>query len=442
MSSVMHPSSGPRGDSGFEPWYLATTPLETRPWLIRVRWATVAIEALLLTAAFGIPELNLPLDHIAALIVADAAANAAMALLIGRARPVPGLVATLALAVQMLLITALLELTGGPSNPFVVVYALQIALAALTSGAQAAVALTVFGVSSYSVLIYWHVHELVPTHHRVNDFPTHLLTMWVAGTVAAEMVAYFVGRASEALRRREEALEDMRQRAARSERVISLTTLAAGAAHELSTPLATIALTARELEHALDARGSDVQLADDAKLIRSEVDRCQAILDQMSGRAGGSAEDAPELVVIRDVLEDVRSRLAIDSDRVVLHTQPDLVPVLVPRGGLSQTLLSLVRNACEASADTRTPVVVEVTATAAVVRVSIVDQGHGFTRDALRRAGEPFFTTKEPGRGLGLGLFLARVFAERIGGSLKLASGIGTTAVLELPVKATVPETV
>src|SRR5262249_41037049 len=157
-------------------------------------------------------------------------------------------------------------------NPFVVVYALQITLAALTLGAAPAIVLGVVAAASYGILIDWHVHELVPTHHRINDFPTHLFTSWLAGVVTAELVAFFVGRASAALLRREEALEAMRIRAARSERLVALTTLAAGAAHELSTPLATIALAARELQHALDARRSDPDLAGDAQLIRREVD--------------------------------------------------------------------------------------------------------------------------------------------------------------------------
>ena len=90
--------------------------------------------------------------------------------------------------------TALLELTGGPSNPFVVVYLLQVGLAALTVGALPCATITVFAATSYSVLIDWHAHELVPTHHRLNDLPTHLFTMWIAGAVTAELVAYCVGR--------------------------------------------------------------------------------------------------------------------------------------------------------------------------------------------------------------------------------------------------------
>jgi two-component system sensor histidine kinase RegB len=217
---------------------------------------------------------------------------------------------------------------------------------------------------------------------------------------------------------------------------VSLTTLAAGAAHELSTPLATIATAARELQRALETRVGDEAWTDDARLIRSEVDRCQAILDQMSGRAGGSAADEPELVAIPQLLSDVRSRLTNDrASRLVVHAAPDLRPVLVPRTGLSQALLSLIANAFDATPTADTPVVVDVSTTNQTFRVAVSDDGPGLTSDALRRAGEPFYTTKEPGRGLGLGLFLARVFAERLGGSLKLESSAGTTAILELPTR-------
>ena len=425
-------------DTAPDPWYLATTPLATRPWLIRLRWATVVVEVVLLAMTFGVPQFDLPLDHIVWLVVADACANALSARWLARGTALPHFAATAVLAIQVLLLTALLELTGGPSNPFVVIYALQIALAALTIGRASSMVLGVFALVSFGVLVNWHVHELVPTHHRLNDFPTHLFTIWIAGTVTAELVAYFVGRASDALRRREDALEAMRLRAARSERLVSLTTLAAGAAHELSTPLATIALASRELQHTLEARGDADALTDDARLIRSEVDRCQTILDQMSGRAGGSASEEPELVAITDVLDEIRSRFSADAaGRIIVRAAPDMDSVWLPRAGLSQTLRSLLMNALDASEATSAPVLVEVTTASDIVRVCVVDQGPGLAPDAARRAGEPFFTTKEPGRGLGLGLFLARVFAERLGGSLKLESKNGTTAVLELPLTTT-----
>ena len=423
-----------------DPWYLATTPLETRPWLVRMRWATVVVELLLLAMTFALPALDLPLDHIAWLILLDAAMNAIVARHLSGGGSSKWPLAS-ALAIQVLLITALLELTGGPSNPFVVVYVLQIALARLTIGRFPAMATGLFAMVSYGVLIYWHAHELVPTHHRLNDFPTHLYTMWVAAVVSAELVAYFVGRASEALARREGALESMRLRAARSERLVSLTTLAAGTAHELSTPLATIATASRELQRALELRGIDVALTDDARLIRTEVDRCQAILDQMSGRAGGATADEPEVVVLPDLLNDLRSRLVSDrANRLVVHTPAELHSVVVPRAGLTQTLLSLIANAFDATANSDAPVVIDISTTSDMFRIAIADEGPGLTPEAKRRAGEPFYTTKDPGRGLGLGLFLARIFAERLGGSLKLDSAVGTTAILELPTRSSPAE--
>jgi two-component system sensor histidine kinase RegB len=304
-------------------------------------------------------------------------------------------------------------------------------------GASWTTLLAVFAAASYGVLIYWHVRELVPTHHRLNDFPTHLYTMWVAGTVTAELIAYFVVQASDALLRRERELEAMRLRAARSERLVSVTTLAAGAAHELSTPLATIALAAKELAHSLDTRDHVSDLAGDARLIRSEVDRCQAILDQMSGRAGGATADEPELVSIPEILDNVRARLAPRlAGRLVVRVPDGFPAISVPRAGLSQALLSLVKNAFDATGNREAPVVVHVVDTGEMFRVSIEDHGQGLTAEGLQRAGEPFYTTKAPGRGIGLGLFLARIFAERLGGSLRLEPGDGTTAVLELPAKS------
>ena len=229
----------------------------------------------------------------------------------------------------------------------------------------------------------------------------------------------------------------MRERAARTERLVSLTTLAAGAAHELSTPLATIALSAKELERAAASRDDVPDLADDARLIRAQVGRCQAILDQMSGRAGGIAADAPEPLDICTVIAEIRERLTTEQGRrLVVRVPAALPPACFPRAAFSQVLLSLLNNAFDATSGTATPVIVEVRQDAVRLRVSVRDSGSVMPPDVLRRAGDPFYTTKEPGRGMGLGLFLARVFAERFGGTLSLHSDDGTTAVLELPLES------
>jgi two-component system, sensor histidine kinase RegB len=416
------------------PWYLSATPLATLPWLIRLRWTTAAIEAAVVVTAVVFRELDFPLRQLAPLILAAALTNIAIAVWLSRVRPLPRPLAFVTLTLDIALLTGLLDLTGGPFNPFSVVLIAHVMLATLTLGKVPGALIGGFAAAAIGLLLYWHTRELDPEHHRLNDFPTHLFTMWIAIAATAELAAYFVVQASNALARREAELEAMRQRAARSERLISLTTLAAGAAHELSTPLATIALASRELQRAAESRGTVPDLAEDARLIRAEVDRCQTILDQMTGRAGGTAADDPESIDLASLVAEVRAGITSgDSARLDVRLPATQTPVFLPRGGLRQALLSLVKNACDATRETGARVVVDVAQESDRLSVTVRDPGPGMPADVLERAGEPFFTTKEPGKGLGLGLFLARIFAERVGGRLVVTSDRGTTARLEVP---------
>ena len=124
--------------------------------------------------------------------------------------------------------------------------------------------------------------------------------------------------------------------------------------------------------------------------------------------------------------------------RLEIRIHGELPPLDVPRVGFGQVVASLVKNAFEATTGAQR-VAVDVERRHDAVRLTVHDEGGGMSPDVLRRAGEPFYTTKEPGRGLGLGLFLARVFAERCGGSLTLESEGGTTAILEIPAQTDGP---
>ncbi len=419
------------------PWYLEAGPLSTLPWLIRLRWTTAAISAVVLAVAWLAPGFDFPMRRVAGLIAVAAASEVAAALALRKGRALPKAAEFARLILLVVLLTGLLELTGGPFNPFCLIYLVLVALAGLTLGGVPAAALAACSAIAFGVLVYWHTLEVDPGHHRLSDFPTHLFTMWIAIAAVSELAAYFVAQASHALAQREEALEAMRARAAKSEHLVSLTTLAAGAAHELSTPLGTIALASRELERALDQAGTRADLAEDARLIRGEVDRCRAILDQMSGRAGGTAADDREPCNLAALIEDVRSRLSSEQAACLeVHLPPSQAPVVLPRAGLGQALLSLVKNAFDATGRGAASVVIDVAQDAERLRLTVRDRGTGMPPDVLKRAGEPFFTTKEVGRGLGLGLFLARVFAERCGGALTVESRDGTAVCLELPLVA------
>ncbi len=412
------------------PWYLSATPLTVRPWLIRLSAVTALLDAVVVAVAVGLPGADFPLRQPVVMVAVSGLANGLMALALWRGRTVPAPLAVLALLVEVVLLAWLLDLTGGPFNPFAVVFGVYVALAGVALGRGPATVVAAGAAVAYGALLYLHTLEDVALHHRLNDFPTHLFTMWVAVAATAELAAYFAVQASH-------ALDVMRRRAMRSERLVSLTTLAAGAAHELSTPLATIAVAARELERTA-ANEAAAGLADDARLIRTEVDRCQAILDQMSGRAGGSIEQAPEAVDVAEAIADAARQLPAGAGaRVVVDAAHALPAIRTSRAAFRQAVISLLRNALDASpAGTAVEVTARASGDGTGVRIDVRDRGPGMTPEVLARAGEPFFTTRGTGHGLGLGLFLARVFAERSGGALSIASGGGTTVTLDLPLAA------
>jgi two-component system sensor histidine kinase RegB len=274
------------------------------------------------------------------------------------------------------------------------------------------------------------MHHAMGHHHDDSAMTLHLQGMWVAFAIAAAVIAYFVTRVTRDLEFQRNEVALARTRALRSERLASLATLAAGAAHELATPLSTIAVAAKELERELSAKPDAKDSTDDARLIRDEVQRCRRILDQMATDAGESAGEAFRSVTPEELLKEATEELS-QGARVQVHIGTTK-SVRVPLRALGRALRGLVRNALQASTEA-----VEVRASEAgqSLLIEIQDHGSGMSPDLLAKVGEPFFTTKEPGQGMGLGVFLARALCERLGGSLEFSSkpGQGTLARVVLP---------
>jgi len=406
-------------------------------WLQPMRWATCVVLWTLLAVLWLLPHLDLPLREVNGLLLAAAICRTAVSLTFYRRQAIPSGLLGVAFAADAALLTGLLDITGGPFNPFIVMYAVYIWVAVVAISPAWAMLAGLTSASGFCWLVVDHLRAGLMEHHRLNDFPTHLVTMWFAGAGIAELVAHYVARARKTLGQRQAQLDDARERAARSERLASLTTLAAGAAHELSTPLATIAVAARELERNAtrlaepDAVGAAIR--EDAKLVRSELDRCQSILDGMSGRASSGVPAALEPMVPASIAQLVQDRLPDDRrQRLTVEIAPETPSPSATGAEMVQAISSLLKNAFDAS--TRDDgVVLRFRVRGAMIRIEVQDRGSGMSPDSRRRAGEPFFTTKEPGHGLGLGLFLVRTFAERSGGTLEFDDASGTTAILEIP---------
>ncbi len=406
----------------------------TVSWLVRLRWWALAGQ--LATIATTVVALDIPLQlaPLAAITCATALSNL---WLTTRRGTVPAGRAPAVLIFDTLSLTGLLYFTGGPSNPFSALYLVHVTLAAVVAGMRWTAALVALSATSYAVLFFAHVPvpALAHVHHQPGGRPSpHLFGMWVALTVTAALIAYFVTHLAEELRAREARLAEAERFASRNERLASLTTLAAGAAHELGTPLGTIAVASKELERALSLAGAPETHVEDARLIRAEAARCREVLHQMSGRSGAITGELPERATAAEVFDDVTARVgSAGRARLTFAATPsDDAAVFVPRNGLAQALATLVRNALDARARA---VTLSVEHDQSVLRLVVTDDGEGMAAPVLERLGEHFFTTKAPGAGMGLGVFLARSFAEAWGGHLSFSSvpAEGTRAVLELP---------
>lgn len=403
-------------------------------WLLRLRWWSIAGQAGTVLVVEHLLRIPLPLVPLFTLIGFGVATNLAATFWAKHFAAREGALAAVML-LDVVLLTALLYLTGGPFNPFSFLYLVQIALAAVVLRAGFTWLLAAASGIGSALLFLEHRELHMPLMSHDEHMQVHLRGMWVAFVVAASFIVYFLMRVRRALALRDEQLATASILAAKRDKLAALGTLAAGAAHELSTPLSTIALVTKELERQVDAGNADPS---DIRLIRAEVMRCRAILDQMAVDAGQTAGEPIVTVTVSALLEEALSDIHHAKTPADIHIEKAARDTLLraPRRALSRSLGVLVANAFDAS-----PEDMRVTVRAAVhddmLHIEVEDRGAGMSSDVLARAGEPFFTTKAPGHGMGLGLFVSRAVIERMGGALELRSawGQGTIASIRLPLK-------
>ena len=397
-------------------------------WLVRARWHTVGLAAFALALGQLSGSLAAPTGSWGALVIL-ALSNAALAV---RARSGREL-ARAALGVVLLAdagwLTLELALAGGAQNPLVAGYVVLVGLAALLLDGVWVAALVAAAGAGAVALSVLPVLPLTPA-------PPAGAALGVLAFVAA-VNGVMVTRVVAALRSRQQRLAAAEREAARAEKLASLATLAAGAAHELNTPLGTIAIAASELE-ALIEREPSAALAE-ARIIRREVGRCKHVLERLGARAGGTQGELPQRAPARELDERVRAELGPSAAR--LDAELDGAPEIeAPLRSLSVVIADLVSNGLHASPP-QAMVTLRARAAGAHVRFTVCDQGTGIAPELRAHLGEPFFTTKDPGQGLGLGMFLAHRFCAGHGARLSIESepGRGTRVHLDWPAAAVHP---
>ena len=414
------------------PWRLALR------WVVRLRYGFIAGEIAIIAALWFALQIPLPVALIAAVVLLQGLSNWALASsrqwVEANAENIIGLL----FAGDTLCLTMILAFSGGPSNPFSLLYLVQITFSAMVLRKLWTWTLGIVSTVSFG-LLFW-ISRDVPAfreHMAVSgQFSLHLLGMWIAFATAALLISFFVGKLSTEARAKEREILLMQKRLARNDRLASLVTLAAGAAHEMATPLATIAVTAKEMEHDASERLRDGVVEEDARLIRSQVERCRLILERMGAQGADPFGETPKAIAIRDLLIQIQERFPKDRERIRVAVEAgDGNACVVPVRAAIEALSALVKNALDASPRDGI-VTLQASATdSGGVCFQVHDKGAGMTTEVLERVAEPFFTTKAPGQGMGLGAFLVHLFAETLGGQLSFESqpGQGCTASLELP---------
>jgi two-component system, sensor histidine kinase RegB len=417
-------------------------------WLLRLRWVAIAGQLITIAVVALAWQVALATQPLLVVVALTAATNIGLQWWLRQRRlehkPISEEEGTLVMAVTMTLdlslLTALLYFSGGPRNPFSFFYFVNLALASILLPARWSLALTGLAVACFSGLFllgYQPIAELEASPALAQPAGSEVMRrqgMIAAFAACAIVNCYFIARVSRELERREAELRAVEQKRAQSERLEALATLAAGAGHELASPLSTIAVIASDLTKHLEGTNVPASVVEDVSLIRSELAHCRSILDRMSGNAGEAAGEQVAAWTLQHIIDEVIHGLR-RADRVTVHGMQSLgeLRVRVPLQAVTQAIRGLVQNGLDASPPDQ-GVAITVAESADDVLINVRDQGPGMAPEVLARAGEPFFTTKEPGQGMGLGLFLTRNVIERLGGSLRLSSqpGQGTLAEVRL----------
>ena len=406
-------------------------------WFIRLRWCAALFQlgfVLLAIFPLGFP---FPFPPLLAAVGLLTLTNLALQRRFNLSGNLPKRWIEFTILTDVVILTYMLSLTGGAANPFSIIYLVHIILAAIVLDER-----WTWIMSGVSVLLYGLLFTISDsssmTHMHHAGFSGHLEGMWFAFAFTAVLIAFFVNRILFSLRQRDEEAAELRLRAARSEQFAALVNLAAGAAHELGTPLGTIALAADELKLGFSTGRNLSEQEADAVLIANEVARCKKILEAMGEQGGDLRGEMPTTFSLKQLKDDLAAEtesLGVDSKQWLNGSDGESsTPRLnLPRDLLGRSLVSLIRNS--ADADPNGKIGVEAQLKDNRIEFIVSDSGTGLKPEIIRRIGEPFFTTKAPGKGMGLGVFLVRTFAERLGGELnyRCRESGGTEARLSLP---------
>jgi len=390
--------------------------------ILRLRWLAVLGQlAAIFIVAQGL-EFNVEIVPCVSIIALSAALNLALQTAANPMHRLEPIQAAGLLAANIVELAGLLFFTGGLQNPFSFLFLAPVLISATALPARFTFGLGLLAVACASVLFFFHLPLPWDSDDPLVLPPIYLVGVWLSIVLAIGVTSLYSFQVTEEARKLADALAATELVLTREQHLTQLDGLAAAAAHELGTPLATIFLISRELEKTV----KDASFAADLKTLREQTQRCRDILSKITQLSSTGApfdrmklSELIEEVVAphRDFGVDIKVRIAVAA-------------VSEPVGSRNPAILYGVGNIVENAVDfARTTVEVNAWWNKDTIELLISDDGPGIPPDILNRIGEPYLSrrrSQDDGsgerRGLGLGVFIARTLLERTGAKVSFTN--------------------
>jgi two-component system sensor histidine kinase RegB len=385
--------------------------------LLRLRWLAIIGQTIAVLVVYYVVEFQLPLWACLTVIALSAWLNIALRVRFSLTQRLEPTRAAWLLAFDIAELAVLLFLTGGLENPFPFLFLSPVLLSATALPPRITVILGAFAVVCATVLVFIH-YPLPWDQDDPLELPwIYLLGVWFSILLAIGFIGVYAWQITEEGRQISEALAATELVLAREQHLTQLDGLAAAAAHELGTPLATIAVIARELERGIEA---DSPHADDVRLLREQAQRCRDILTKLTQLSTGEPFDRMPLAALIEEVVAPHRNFGIDIN--VTFSQNSGAPMGARNPAVLYGLGNILENAVDFA---QARVEVRADWNEHDVAVTISDDGPGFAPEVLDRIGEPYVRSSKRRRmngettGLGLGFFIAKTLLERSGATVE-----------------------
>jgi len=419
-------------------------------WIFILRNLMLLSEMMLIIlSTFGL-QIRLPQQQLWLVVLSIAAVNLYTWMRLQTDDPITEAEIFSQITIDVFSIAALLYLTGGASNPIIWVFLLPVIITAIMLPASYAWYMVILTTSIYTILITYNIplpsvephmpdpqmlsqgadsyqenYQILMHAHAMSDqhyFNLHMFGMWFGFVFSAGLVAFFVIELSKTLKDQERNLAEARENALRDERVVALGTLAASAAHDMGTPLATIAIVAHELSQEYPSNNYP-DIHGKMQIMLQQISRCKQTLSVMSASAGEMRAESGSVMRVIEYIDEVINqwRTHKSATKLSLFVEPDVYTdaKIIAERTLTHSIINVLNNAAEATNPERG---VELHAhwDRSEITITIQDFGPGLPPELVDFAGKQPVVSKK--RGLGVGLFLTYSTITRLGGRINFSN--------------------